>query len=59
MFSVFLNSHEDKIFLRERHSRVVMKPYFTSETVSRRAVAIIQARISYSYAADYSRGDNI
>lgn len=33
--------------------------YFTSETVSRKVVAVIQARIANSYAIDYSRGDNI
>lgn len=47
------------MFLREENSGVVMTSYFTSETVYRKVVAVIQARITYSYAVHYSRGDNI
>ena len=47
------------MFLREENSGVVMTSYFTSETVYRKVVAVIQARITYSYAVHYSRVDNI
>lgn len=44
MFSVFVKSHKDKLFLWEGHSGVVLTSYFT---VSRKAVAIIQEKIIY------------